>query len=324
MSRVKKILTNNGIIIALTLMVVVVIFMRPAFLSGQNFINISMNTAIRFIIALGVSGILIIKGTDLSAGRIVGFSAVLSVSLLQDPTYSGKYFSWLGDYPVWGVCILVILVAAVLGLMNGVIVSILKVPPFIATLGTQTIVYGINLLYSKAQPLGNLKPAYQAVSQRSIGPVSYLVIFATILGTVFWVLYNKTKHGKYMYAIGGNEVAAEVSGINVRFSKIKIFILGGALYGFAGFLLASRSGGATVNTGLGYELEAIAACTIGGVSTTGGVGKVSGVLIGVLIFELMKTSLQFLSVNQAYQEIIKGLIIVAAVAIDIRKYIAKK
>ena len=123
MSRVKKILTNNGIIIALTLMVVVVIFMRPAFLSGQNFINISMNTAIRFIIALGVSGILIIKGTDLSAGRIVGFSAVLSVSLLQDPTYSGKYFSWLGDYPVWGVCILVILVAAVLGLMNGVIVS---------------------------------------------------------------------------------------------------------------------------------------------------------------------------------------------------------
>ena len=127
-----------------------------------------------------------------------------------------------------------------------------------------------------------------------------------------------------MYAIGGNENAAEVSGVNVNKMKLKIFTLAGVMYGIAGFLLAARAGGASVNLGQGYELEAIAACTIGGVSTNGGVGKVSGILLGVLVFELLKTSMQFLGIDTSLQYVVQGAVIVIAVAIDIRKYIAKK
>ena len=140
----------------------------------------------------------------------------------------------------------------------------------------------------------------------------------------FWFLYNKTRHGKYMYAIGGNESAAEVAGVNVAATKIRIYVLASCMFGLAGCLLAAKSGGASVNTAMSYELDAIAACTIGGVSTTGGVGTVPGVLVGVLVFELMKVALQFMNVNSSYTYIVQGLVIIVAVAIDIRKYLAKK
>ena len=152
----------------------------------------------------------------------------------------------------------------------------------------------------------------------------FLAIFALIVGIFFWFLYNKTRHGKYMYAIGGNEAAAEVAGVNVHATKIRIYILASCMFGLAGCLLAAKSGGASVNTAMGYELDAIAACTIGGVSTNGGVGKVSGVLVGVLVFEVLKICLQFLGVDPAYTYIAQGLVIVIAVALDLRKYLAKK
>ena len=206
---------------------------------------------------------------------------------------------------------------------------LLKVPPFLATLGIQTVIYGINLVYSGAQPIGGLKPEFTDVATAAmfkIGKFSFkwLFLFALIGGLAFWFLYNKTRYGKYMYAIGGNENAAEVSGVNVNKMKLKIYTLAGAMYGLAGFLLAAKSGGASVNLGMGYELEAIAACTIGGVSTNGGIGKVSGILLGVLVFELLKTSMQFLRIDVSWQYIVQGVVIVIAVALDIRKYIAKK
>ena len=139
-----------------------------------------------------------------------------------------------------------------------------------------------------------------------------------------WFVYNYTRHGKYMYAIGGNEAAAEVAGVNVKKTKIIIYVTATALYAIAGFLLGAKSGGASVNMGQGYELEAIAACTIGGVSVNGGIGRVSGVVIGVLVFELLKTCLQFLGIDPNYQYIAQGIVIVVAIALDIRKYIAKK
>ena len=139
-----------------------------------------------------------------------------------------------------------------------------------------------------------------------------------------WFVYNKMPHGKYMYAIGGNEQAAEVSGVNTKKTKIIIYITAAACYALGGFLVGAKSGGSSVNMGYGWELEAIAACTIGGVSTTGGVGTVPGVLVGVLVFELMKVALQFMNVNSSYTYIVQGLVIIVAVAIDIRKYLAKK
>ena len=153
---------------------------------------------------------------------------------------------------------------------------------------------------------------------------SYILIIAVIIGAFMWFLYNKTRHGKYMYAIGGNEVAAEVAGINTNKSKILIYMLAAILYGVMGFLSAAKAGGASVNTAQGYELEAIAGCTIGGVSVNGGVGKISGILIGVLVFEVLKIALQFLGVESSYTYIVQGLVVIIAVALDLRKYLAKK
>ena len=151
-----------------------------------------------------------------------------------------------------------------------------------------------------------------------------LIVIAIVCGLFMWFLYNKTRHGKYMYAIGGNEVAAEVAGINTNKSKILIYMLAAILYGVMGFLSAAKAGGASVNTAQGYELEAIAGCTIGGVSVNGGVGKISGILIGVLVFEVLKIALQFLGVESSYTYIVQGLVIIIAVALDLRKYLAKK
>ena len=150
------------------------------------------------------------------------------------------------------------------------------------------------------------------------------VIIAFVIGLIMWFVFNYTRHGKYMYAIGGNEAAAEVSGVNVKKTKIIIYVTAAALYAIAGFLLGAKAGGASVNMGQGYELEAIAACTIGGVSVNGGIGRISGVVIGVLVFELLKSSMQFLGIPTNYQYIVQGIVIIVAIALDIRKYIAKK
>ena len=207
---------------------------------------------------------------------------------------------------------------------NGLVVSYLKVQPFIATLGMQQVVYGICLVYTGGTPIGSLNKDFTSLASNTIVGVPVLIWIALIVAACFWFLYNKTRHGKYMYAIGGNEAAAEVAGVNVYATKIRIYILASCMFGLAGCLLAAKSGGASVNTAMGYELDAIAASTIGGVSTTGGVGTVPGILVGVLVFELMKVALQFMNVNSSYTYIVQGLVIIVAVAIDIRKYLAKK
>lgn len=319
-----NLLVNNALIVILLVMVFFVGITKDNFISGTNFINIAINTSVRFIIALGVSGCLITKGTDLSAGRIVGLGACISATLLQVPEVSGKFFPKLGEFPLLGALLISVIVCAFFGLINGLVIAYLQVPPFIATLGMQLIVYGTCLLYTKSVPLGNFKNSFLEVARGRLLGIPYLFVIALFFGLFMYFLYNKTRHGKYMYAIGGNENAAEVSGVNVKKSKLIIYTLAAALYAVAGFLLASKAGGASVGTGQGYELEAIASCTIGGVSTNGGVGRVTGVLIGVLIFELLKSSLQFMRVNTSFQYIIQGVVIIVAVALDLRKYLAKK
>ena len=321
---VKNFLSNNAIILLVIVLALGVGLKTNNFFTIKNVRNLIINMSPRFIIACGVSGCLITKGTDLSAGRQVGLAACLSAMLLQSVDYSARVLTGLPDIPVVAGLVIVLLIMACFGAINGCIIAFLKVPPFIATLGTQTIVYGICSVITNNQPLGGFKPSYSKVATGSIAVIPYLVIFAALVGVYMWFLYNKTRHGKYMYAIGGNEAAAEVAGVNVIATKIRIYILASCMFGLAGCLLAAKSGGASVNTAMGYELDAIAACTIGGVSTTGGVGTVPGVLVGVLVFELMKVALQFMNVNSSYTYIVQGLVIIVAVAIDIRKYLAKK
>lgn len=321
---IKKVLLDNGIIIVLMLLVMITGFTKDNFFSLSNLSNISVNTAARVIIAFGVSGCLITKGTDLSAGRQVGLASCIAGTLLQNADYSGKFFPELGDMPVLGVLLISILICMVFGLINGIVVSYLNVPAFIGTLGMQLAVYGICLVYTNATPLGGYRKAYTIIATGKFLGIPYMFIIAFLIGLIMWFIYNYTRHGKYMYAIGGNEAAAEVSGVNVKKTKIIIYMTASALYAVAGFLLGAKAGGASVNMGNGYELEAIAACTIGGVSVNGGIGRISGVIIGVLVFELLKSSMQFLGIQTNYQYIVQGIVIVVAIALDIRKYVAKK
>ena len=295
---VKNFLSNNAIIILIFILALFVGFVADNFWTSNNFKNLVVNVSPRFIIACGVSGCLITKGTDLSAGRQVGLSACLAAMMLQS--------------------------MACIGAVNGCVIAFLKVPPFIATLGMQTIVYGLCSVVTGNDPLGGFKSSYSQVALGSLGPIPYLAIFAIVVGAYMLFLYNKTRHGKYMYAIGGNENAAQVAGVNVPATLIRIYVLASVLYAVAGFMVGAKAGGASTATGFGYELEAIAACTIGGVSVNGGVGKVSGILIGVLVFEILKICLQFLRVDPAYTFIAQGLVIIVAVALDLRKYLAKK
>lgn len=315
---------NNAITIIMVFIAIFVGISEPNFISKGNFINLSVNTAVRFIIALGVSGALITKGTDLSAGRLVGLGACIAATLLQRSDFGTKIYPNLPELPIILVVIITLTICGAFGFANGTVISYLKVPPFIATLGMQTLVYGICLVYTGAQPIGGLRKDYTKIASGSIFGIPYLLIIAIVCGSAMWFLYNKTKHGKYMYAIGGNESAAEVAGVNTNKVKIKIYTMAAMLYALGGILLAAKAGGTSVNMGMGYELEAIAACTIGGVSTNGGVGRVSGILIGVLVFELLKISLQFLGVETSYTYIVQGLVIIIAVALDLRKYLAKK
>ncbi|MCI9241615.1 beta-methylgalactoside transporter [Oscillibacter sp.] len=321
---VKNFLSNNAIIILIFILALFVGFVTDNFWKPANFKNLVVNVSPRFIIACGVSGCLITKGTDLSAGRQVGLSACLAAMMLQSVDYAARALPWMPDLPWFVALLVVILIMAVFGAINGCVIAFLKVPPFIATLGMQTIVYGLCSVVTGNDPLGGFKSSYSQVALGSLGPIPYLAIFAVAVGAYMLFLYNKTRHGKYMYAIGGNENAAQVAGVNVPATLIRIYVLASVLYAIAGFLVGAKAGGASTATGFGYELEAIAACTIGGVSTNGGVGKVGGILIGVLVFEILKICLQFLRVDPAYTFIAQGLVIIVAVALDLRKYLAKK
>ncbi|MDE6935859.1 MAG: beta-methylgalactoside transporter, partial [Oscillospiraceae bacterium] len=279
--KIWKVIKDNPIVVLLVIVCIIVGCTIPNFFSFRNLNSLISNTTVRFLIALGVSGCLITKGTDLSAGRAVGLCACLAGTLLQDPTYTGRMYNW-PEFSIPVAFLVVIAVGAAFGLVNGLIISKLNVPPFIATLGTQTIIYGICLVFTNAQPIGNFKDSYKnavngtwlkgifTLNGESFPGIPYLLAWAAIFGLLFWFIYNKATHGKYMYAIGGNENAAEVSGVNTVRTKIIIYVTAGVMYAIAGFLLAPKGGGASSGSGMGYELEAIAGCTIGGVSTTGG------------------------------------------------------
>ena len=328
--KIWALIKGNPIVVMMAIVSIIVGFTIPNFFSFENLNVLLGNTTIRFMIALGVSGCLITKGTDLSAGRQAALAATLTGVMVQRIDYAGRLFPWMPEMNMWVTLLVVLVIGACIGLVTGSIVAYLKVPPFIATLGVQNVVYGINLIYTGAQPIGGFQQSFKDFFNGKILPIgdfkgfSGYILFALFFGLLFYFLYNKTTHGKYMYAIGGNENAAEVSGVNVKKKLVSIYVIASLMYAFAGFLMTGKSGGASASMGVSYELEAIAGCTIGGVSTTGGIGTVPGILVGVLVFELLKIVLQFLGVDPNYNYIVQGLVVITAVAMDIRKYVAKK
>lgn len=319
---------ENALVVVIILMVLYTAFSADNFLSFNNLKNVLANVSVRFIIALGISGPLIVRGTDLSAGRIVGLTSVVTAIFLQRADAPGVMYPAVAGSPILVALLVVLAVGLLFGLINGLIISKLNVPPFIATLGTQIAIYGLNMMLSQNAPIGSLNSNFTKFGALGlkIGKLNlpYVAFIALAAGIMMYVLYRYTVYGKQMYAIGGNEVAAEVSGVNTAKSKLLIYTLAGIMYALAGFLLTAKTGSAAVTAGTGYELEAIAAATIGGVSTSGGVGKVPGILIGVLVFELLKTCLQFLGITPEMTNVIQGIVIVVAVALDIRKTMRRK
>lgn len=324
---------NNAIQIVLVFLLIGIVIIEPGFLSINNLRNILAQCSTRMIIALGVGGIIVTQGTDLSAGRIIGLAAVVSASLLQATDYAYRMYPDLQQLPLFIPILVAMIICGIMGSISGFAVAKLKTPPFIATMGTMLLAYGITSLYFDrppygAQPIAGLDPAFTKLAQGSIGSgdfrIPYLIVYAVIICVIMWFIWNKTRLGKNMFAIGGNPEAAEVSGVNVARNIIIIYIIAGLLYGLAGSLEAARVGSATNNTGFMYEMDAIAACVVGGVSFAGGVGSIGGIITGVLIFQVLNYGLSFIGVSTYLQFIIKGIIIIAAVALDTRKYMKKR
>ncbi len=324
-------LLNYALYFILGIMILCVIIADPSFLSINNMWKILAQASTRGILALGVAGMIVLAGTDLSAGRILGCGAAVSASLLQSVSYASRMYKGITEpLPLWVPLILSIVVCVVFCLVNGFGVAKLHMHAFIISLGTQLIAYGILCLYidsqeGGAQPLASLDSRYiDLVNGRHILGVPNLVWFLIICSIVMWIVWNKTTLGKNMFAIGGNTEAAAVSGVNVAKNIMLVYLEAGVLYGIAAFLEAGRIQSVTTATGLNYDLDAISGCVIGGVSFNGGIGTIPGILIGVIILQVINYSLYYLGVNAYLQYVIKGLIIILAVAIDVRKYIAKK
>ncbi|MGE4464784.1 galactose/methyl galactoside ABC transporter permease MglC [Sphaerochaeta sp.] len=327
--RVKQFVMDKAIFLVLLLLVIVIAVINPRILRLQVLRDILMMSSTKIIMALGMMFVILTGGVDLGGGRLVGMAAVISASMLQTADYVRRFYPDLGQVPVIIPILLAVAVGTLFGMMNGLIVAKFKVPAFIATLSSMLIIYGINSIYfnmppNNSQPIGGLRAEFTFLGSGSVGFVPVIVVFAAIVSIIVWFVLNKTVFGKNVYAVGGNPEAAAVSGINITKTLVGLFGVCGFLIALSGVLEAARTGGATNNYGNGYELDAIASCVVGGVSTTGGVGTVSGVIAGVIIFSFINYGLTFIGVNPYWQNIIKGVIIVAAVSFDIRKYVQKK
>ncbi len=325
----REVILDKALILVLLLMIVVVVIIEPAFLQWRVVKDILTQSSIKLIVAVGLLFTLLLGGTDLSGGRQVGLAAVIVASMTQTATYASRFFPSLPQIPIILPILLAIMVVSVIGLFNGFMIAKLKMAPFIATFGMSTIVYGINCLYfsmepNRSQPIGGIREELTSLSSTKVfGEISLLVIIAIAVTAIVWFILNKTVFGKHLYIVGGNKEAAKVSGVNVDKVIMAAFIIESILVGFAGILEVARTGGANSAYGFSYEFDAISACVVGGVSLSGGIGKVSGVVIGVIIFTIISYGLAFIGVNPNWQLIIKGLIICSAVALDMKKHAIK-
>ena len=327
-------LLNNAMYIIIAAAVIFIAVRVPAFLSLSSIINVVSLTAAKLPIALGVGGCIVLSGTDISAGRVVGLTACIAAALLQATDYVNKLFPNLETVPVWAALLAAIAVGAAVGFVNGFFVAKFKLHPFIVTLSTQLIAFGAVLMFlmvgnNNGQTLSGLDSSYTEFirgSLFSVGGVAVpkYVLYSAVLTVLMWVVWNKTKFGKRMFAVGSNEEAARISGINVFATVVGVFVLAGAMYGVTGFIEGARIASCSANTGLTYESDAIAACVIGGVSFVGGTGNIGGIVIGVLLLQLLFVGLNFLSVSANMLYVIKGAIILAACAVDMRKYLNRR
>ncbi len=297
--------SKYGIYFAFVLLVGIMAVKSPPFRTLANAENILQQISVNGIIAIGMTLVIITAGIDLSVGSVLALSAVVATSF----AHPGKH--WLIVPVLMGV-----IVGLACGTVNGLLIAKRRLAPFIVTLGMMTVARGLALVYTSGRPVNDLSDPYNEIGGGSFGPVPFpaLIFLGAVLLGIF--ILHFTRFGRYVYAVGGNELAAKVSGVNTDTVLIGVYALTGALAGVAGIVLSSRVMSGPPATGAGSELDAIAAVVIGGTSLSGGIGSIAGTIVGVLIIGVMNNGLDLLDVSSYWQSIVKGLIIVLAVLLD--------
>ena len=302
--RVNDLLKRYGMVLILILMVIIMSAVKPVFIKSANIINIFKQVAVIGTLAYGVTLIIITGGIDLSSGSVVALVGVVTASL-AGPT--GNIFIAMA---------VGLLVGAACGGVNGFILAKTGIPPFIVTLGMMTVARGLALTYSGGRPISDIAESFLYVGTGKIGLMPVPVLIFLLMGLMTHIILRKTPFGKKIYAIGGNEQAARVCGINVKKSIIIIYTYAGLMSAVGGIILTARVSSGNPTAGLSYELDAIASAVIGGTSLTGGVGFISGTIIGALIIGVLNNGLTLIGVSPYLQQIVKGVIIVGAVVLD--------
>jgi len=321
--KLAALLKKYGIVFALILLIAGISLAEPKFLSPTNIFNVLTQSSIYGIMALGMTLVIITKGIDLSVGSILAFSGIVAASLGQVAGATTKFFPSLGEMPVIVPILAALLIGAVLGGINGSLIAYTGIPAFIATLGMMTMARGMTLMYTGGKPVSQLTPDFMFIGSK-VGIIPVPVIIYLLMAFITWVLLNHTAFGKNVYAIGGNTKAAEVSGVNVKKNLVILYVFTGLLCAVAALVFAGRVGSVHPGAATGYELTAIASAVIGGTSFDGGIGTVSGTIIGALVLGVLRNGLTLLGVQAYWQQVLEGLIIIVAVIIDMRKNAKKK
>ena len=315
MSSVKSYFKRNiGTLIGLLILMVIVAISTPKFLTTSNILNLFKANSVNAIISCGMLMAILMGEIDISVGSTVGLTGVVAAYGITQ----------LG-LPLPVVIPAIFLVGALIGCVNGFFVSYLGVPAFVATLATQSIGRGFTEILTGGVTIRIRNDFYTGLGNNTIGPVSITILYATIILIFTWFLLNRTRFGYYVYALGGNKVAAQYSGVNVKKYNMLPYVLIGLFCGLGGMIWSARLGSAAAMLGAGFEMDAIAAVVIGGTSMSGGVGTVGGTLIGVLIIGVITNGLNLIGINSFWQDVLKGVIILAAVVVDIlRKRSSRK
>lgn len=299
--------SQYGIYFAFVILCILFAVSNPVFLSAGNIMNIVRQISFNAILAMGLTVVIITGGIDLSVGSVLAVAAVVSASFI-------KVSAPILPVPV--AMLIGLSIGALCGFFNGLFVTKGKLPPFIVTMVSMTIARGAAQLFTKGRPVSGLEGGFTYLGAGFFLGIPVPIYLLLVVVAITYFILNKTRIGRYIYAVGGNEAAAEASGIKVHRVKLFAYMFSGILAAFVGLILTARLNSASPVVGEGYELDAIAASVIGGTSMEGGKGKVMGVLIGALIIGTISNGLDILNVSSYWQQIVKGLIILVAVLID--------
>ena len=330
-------LLKNGLYLAIIVIFIALCIITPIvkntqLLTMNNVLNILQQASPRMFLALGVAGLILLAGTDLSIGRMVGMGMTAATIIMHQGINTGSVFGHIFDFtglPVVARILLALVVCIVLctifTTIAGFFTAKFKMHPFISTMANMLVIFGLVTYSTKGVSFGAIDPSIPSMIIPRIGKFPTIILWAVAAIIIVWFIWNKTTFGKNLYAVGGNAEAASVSGISVFLVTVGAFVLAGILYGFGSWLECIRMvGSGSAAYGQGWEMDAIAACVVGGISFTGGIGKISGVVVGVFIFTALTYSLTILGIDTNLQFVFSGVIILVAVTLDCLKYVQKK